>query len=125
VLVRAVHLVAAITDGDTSQSVRAKLAEVEQQQTEVADRLRRLSSLVKLQGRDLAQLEAAAQAAVARDWAGLLARHPLQARAIVKKFVQGRFRFEPAGRFYSVTATASSAHCRRGGSGAAAAVPGE
>ena len=103
------HLVTAIADGDSSRSVRAKLAEVEQQQTAVADRLRRLSALVSLQGRDLAQLEAAAWAAVTRDWAGLLARHPLQARTIVKKFVQGRFRFEPQGHAYKITATASTA----------------
>ena len=103
------HLVAAIADGDASRAVRAKLAEVEQQRTEVADRLRRLSALVNLQGRDLAQLEAAACAAVTRDWAGLLARHPLQARTIVKKFVQGRFRFEPKGQSYKITATASTA----------------
>jgi site-specific DNA recombinase len=103
------NLVAAIADGGESRLLRAKLTEVEAQLTEVADRLRRLSALVSLQGRDLAQLEAAACAAVMRDWAGLLARHPLQARTIVKKFVQGRFRFEPQGHAYQITATASTA----------------
>jgi len=33
---------------------------------------------------------------VARDWAGLLARHPLQARTIVKKFVSVRSGTDPA-----------------------------
>ena len=102
----------AIADGGESRSLRAKLVEVERQQADVADRLRRLTALVHLQGQDLALLEAAAQRTVARDWAGLLARHPLQARAIVKKFVVGRFVFRPVvgdGRArYEISATAST-----------------
>lgn len=70
-------VVDAIADGGESRSLRAKLAEVERRQAEVADRLRRLTALVHLQGQDLVALEATAQRAVARDWAGLLARHPL------------------------------------------------
>jgi hypothetical protein len=48
-----------------------------------------------------------------KDWTGLIDKHPLQARAIVKKFVPGRFVFTPilggsGGRpRYEVTATAN------------------
>ncbi len=106
------HVVDAIADGGESRALRAKLADVERQQAEVGDRLKRRTALVHLQGQDLAALEATAQRAVARDWAGLLARHALQARPIVKKFVAGRFVFKPVvglGRpRYEVTATAST-----------------
>ena len=108
------NLTEAIADGAGSgrRSLQAKLAEVEAQQAEVADRLKRLTALVQLQGQDLAALEQAVQMKVTRDWAGLLARHPLQARAIVRKFIQGRFVFRPitSGKRprYEVTATAST-----------------
>jgi hypothetical protein len=119
------HLVAAIADGDTSRSLRAKLAEVEQQQTAIADRLQRLSAFASLEGRDLAQLETAAWAVVMRDWKGLLVRPPLQARTIVKKFVQGRFRFEPQRQAHRITGDGIDGADRRGGrSGPTPAVPG-
>jgi hypothetical protein len=75
------HLVAAIADGDTSRSLRAKLAEVEQQQTAIADRLQRLSALVSLEGRDLAQFEAAAWAVVMRGWRGIPSRRGPSSRS--------------------------------------------
>ena len=52
------NILNAIADGGESRSLRVKLKEIEEQQAEVADRLRRLTGLLGLQRQDLASLEA-------------------------------------------------------------------
>jgi hypothetical protein len=107
------NILNAIADGGESRSLRVKLKEIEGQQAEVADRLRRLTGLLGLQRQDLARLEATALLKL-KDWTGLIHKHPLQARAIVKKFVPGRFVFTPVlggsgtRPRYEVTATANA-----------------
>jgi hypothetical protein len=67
-----------------------------------------MSALAAVRTHDVSQLYEAASAMIFRDWAGLLARHPLEARKIARQFLQGRLLFTPKGDRYEVTGTAST-----------------
>jgi hypothetical protein len=105
------NLVEAIANrGDASRALQIKLAAVEQELHDVEARRRHESTLVSLDPEEVG----ARFAALADDWGGLLKRHPLQARSIVKKLISGKFKFEPhiepERRFYRITGNLSTAH---------------
>ncbi len=91
-----VNLTDAVADGgDRFPAIRERLAQVERDAHAARERVAKLDALLALDQVNLAKLDAVI-ALKLKDFAGLLDRHPAQAKTILRKFLRGPIRFTPA-----------------------------
>jgi len=88
------HLVRAVVNGGEIPTLVAAMHEAEERKARIADQLDALDRAVALRQLDVKALEPQLRERL-RDWSGLLARHPLQARQILKKLVPTRLSVTP------------------------------
>jgi hypothetical protein len=88
------HLVRAVVNGGEIPTLVSAMHAAEERKARIADQVDALDRAAALRQLDVKALEPQLRDRL-KDWSGLLARHPLQARQILKKLVPTRLSVTP------------------------------